>query len=73
MPYREKYKNGDEVGLKNNGCDGCSPNVIQGLFVHEIGCPDAWRDDSPNLEKTYDDLKNSGSLNPKQSKRFKRL
>ena len=44
MPKRATYANGDEVGLTANGCDGCSPNVIQGVFCHETGCPEAWRD-----------------------------
>ena len=73
MPYRETYKNGDPVILKQSGCDGCSPNVIQGLFCHELNCPDAWRDDSPNLNKVYDELKEKGFKNPKQSKKFKKL
>jgi hypothetical protein len=41
---REEYKNGDEIQLKENGCDGCSPSVVNGVFCHEQGCPDAWRD-----------------------------
>ena len=41
---RKNYNNGDEVGLEQNGCDGCSPSVINGVFCHEHGCPDAWRD-----------------------------
>ena len=41
---RKEYRNGDEVGLKANGCDGCSPSMINGRLVHESGCPDAWRD-----------------------------
>ena len=39
---REKYRNGDPITL--NGCDGCSPTMINGLLCHERGCPDAWRD-----------------------------
>lgn len=41
---RKEYRNGDEVGLKATGCDGCSPSMINGHLVHESGCPDAWRD-----------------------------
>jgi len=44
MTMREKYKNGDEISLVFGGCDGCSPSVINGVFCHEQGCPDAWRD-----------------------------
>ena len=43
---REEYYNGDPIALKHCGCDGCSPVVIQGLFCHEIGCPEAWRDET---------------------------
>ena len=41
---RAQYNNGDEISLQANGCDGCSPDVINGVFCHETGCPDAWRD-----------------------------
>lgn len=41
---RTHYRNGDEIGLESNGCDGCQPSVIQGFLCHELGCPDAWRD-----------------------------
>lgn len=41
---RETYRNGDPIGLQENGCDGCSPSMIQGFLCHESGCPDAWRD-----------------------------
>lgn len=27
-------------------CTGCSPSTIQGVLVHEKGCPEAWRDES---------------------------
>lgn len=40
---RTHYRNGDDVGL-HTGCDGCSPVRINGVFCHEPGCPDAWRD-----------------------------
>lgn len=43
-PPRSTYRNGDSIGLAWNGCDGCSPSMIQGVFCHETGCPDAWRD-----------------------------
>ena len=41
---REKYRNGDSVGLAANGCDGCRLAVIDGQLCHEIGCPESWRD-----------------------------
>lgn len=41
---RARYNNGDEIGLKHAGCDGCSPDVINGVFCHEEECPEAWRD-----------------------------
>jgi hypothetical protein len=41
---RKHYKNSDDISLTANGCDGCSPTVINGVFCHEIGCPDAWLD-----------------------------
>ena len=41
---RTHYLNGDDVGLTACGCDGCSPSRINGLFCHEEGCPEAWRD-----------------------------
>jgi hypothetical protein len=43
---REKYRNGDAVGLAANGCDGCDLAVINGHLCHEIGCPESWRDTS---------------------------
>ena len=41
---REKYNNGDEITLQENGCDGCSPAMINDILCHEHGCPDMWRD-----------------------------
>ena len=41
---REKYRNGNTVGLAENGCDGCELAVINGQLCHEIGCPESWRD-----------------------------
>ena len=41
---RNYYNNGDEISLTANGCDGCNPAMIQGVFCHETGCPDAWKD-----------------------------
>jgi len=41
---RTHYKNGDEIGLKEIGCDGCSPAMINGQLCHEHGCPDSWKD-----------------------------
>lgn len=43
MP-RTHYRNGDEISLQHNGCDGCSPCMINGVLCHESGCPDAFRD-----------------------------
>jgi hypothetical protein len=40
---RTHYRNGDEISL-SGGCDGCQPANINGVFCHETGCPDAWRD-----------------------------
>ena len=25
-------------------CDSCNAIMINGIFCHEIGCPDAWKD-----------------------------
>lgn len=41
---RTRYRNGNAIALKHHGCDGCSPARINGVFCHETGCPDAWRD-----------------------------
>ena len=41
---RRLYNNGDDISLQATGCDGCSPSKINGVFCHEAGCPDAWRD-----------------------------
>lgn len=30
--------------MPHNNCDGCSPSMINGIFCHEQGCPDEWRD-----------------------------
>ncbi len=47
MTMRTTYRNGDPIDLKHNGCDGCDPCMINGIFCHETGCPDAWRDAEP--------------------------
>ena len=26
------------------GCDSCEALMINGVYCHEIGCPDAWQD-----------------------------
>ena len=44
---RKNYRNGDEVSLQMNGCDGCAIININGVLCHERGCPDAWRDKEP--------------------------
>ncbi len=41
---RTHYGNGEEITLQHNGCDGCSPSMINGHLCHEQGCPDAWKD-----------------------------
>lgn len=41
---RIQYNNGDDISLQENGCDGCSPDMINGVLCHEHGCPNAWRD-----------------------------
>lgn len=41
---RTQYNNGNDISLQENGCDGCSPDMINGILCHESGCPDAWRD-----------------------------
>jgi hypothetical protein len=41
---RETYQNGDSIGLRATGCDGCNPARINGVFCHETGCPYAWKD-----------------------------
>lgn len=29
---------------KHNNCDSCVATMIQGVYCHEQGCPEAWRD-----------------------------
>ena len=41
---RTHYRNGQEIGLDWNGCDGCTPTMIQGVFCHEHGCEFGWKD-----------------------------
>ena len=41
---RTTYNNGDDIGLTECGCDGCTPASVNGTMCHEHGCPDAWRD-----------------------------
>ena len=41
---RTHYRNGDDIGLAGDGCDGCTPSMANGRATHELGCPDAWRD-----------------------------
>ena len=52
---RTTYRNGDEIGLRYNGCDGCSPATVNGVLCHETGCPDAWRDAEDAPESDYID------------------
>lgn len=42
--YRVHYRNGDEVGLKYSGCDGCNIQVVNGVVCHEQGCPYVFKD-----------------------------
>ena len=41
---RKTYRNGQNIDLQANGCDGCSPSRINGVLCHETGCQDSWRD-----------------------------
>ena len=41
---RNHYLNGEKIDLTQNGCDGCSPCIINGVLCHEKGCPEAWKD-----------------------------
>lgn len=41
---RTQYRNGDTLTLVHTGCDGCTPTMINGVFCHETGCPESWRD-----------------------------
>ena len=41
---RDTYRNGDDVMLQYNGCDGCTPCTVNSTLCHEHGCPDGWRD-----------------------------
>lgn len=47
---RTHYRNGEEIGLKHTGCDGCTPLMINGVLCHETGCPYAWKDDPASIE-----------------------
>ena len=40
---RTHYRNGQEIGLAC-GCDGCNPDMINGILCHEHGCRESWRD-----------------------------
>lgn len=40
---RESFRNGNPCG-ESNGCGQCEPLMINGVFCHEHGCPNAWRD-----------------------------
>jgi hypothetical protein len=42
---RRRYFNGDELTMQAANCDSCCPTTINGVFCHERGCPDAWRDE----------------------------
>ena len=41
---RTHYRNGDEITLVHNGCDGCDILSINGKLSHENGCPFSWKD-----------------------------
>lgn len=51
---REKYRDGTEIQLKFNGCDGCEPLMINGMLCHETGCPFAHHDYPENEEELED-------------------
>ena len=53
---RSYYNNGDEITLVHNGCDGCSPTVINGTFCHELSCPEKWRDIKKRCKVCGDDF-----------------
>jgi hypothetical protein len=53
---RTKYRNGDEISLAENGCDGCSPANINGVFCHETGCPESWRDHEVECDECGDEF-----------------
>lgn len=56
---RKVYRNGDDLYLVATGCDGCSPAVINKVFCHETGCPDAWRDSIKECSKCGCDFRPS--------------
>ena len=41
---RTHYRNGDDITLVENGCDGCDPASINSVLSHERGCPFSWKD-----------------------------
>lgn len=51
---RETYRDGTEIQLKHNGCDGCELLWINGIMCHETGCPFAYHD-YPDQEEEQDD------------------
>jgi len=40
------YKNGMSIQLAPLNCDGCNVLYINGHKSHEIGCPEAWKDNA---------------------------
>ena len=41
---RTHYRNGDEITLVHNGCDGCDILSINNRLSHENGCQFSWKD-----------------------------
>lgn len=31
--------------MKHQICDSCEAFYVNGVLVHEVGCPDAWKDE----------------------------
>ena len=39
----------------DNGCESCQAVMINGVYCHETGCPDAWKNTTFNCEDVYYD------------------
>jgi len=48
------------------GCDQCEATMINGVFCHETGCPNA-RKVKPFEEEPWEDIEMEGKVEPKQS------
>ena len=42
---RTAYLNGEVKQLQYHLCDDCSASRVNGVLVHEHGCPSAWKDE----------------------------